>query len=95
MAENGCVFLPWSRLKCLKLTMPRQFLPIRVVAGGRRPLALFEDFGGFFLAGGHPFASRPSTGIDKQQVCACSHPVGISAGLKLASTRKEAGRKCL
>lgn len=85
----------WSRLKFLKLTMTRQNLPIRVVAGGSHPLSLFEDFGGFFLAGGHHFASRPSTGIDRQQVCAYSYSVGISAGLRLVSTRKEAGRKCL
>jgi len=48
-----------------------------------------------YPSGRPPFVSGPHTGIDKQQVSACSFPVGISAGLKLASTVKETGRKCV
>lgn len=67
----------------LKLMMPRQFLPMRAVEGGICTLALFEDFGGVFLSGGYPFASGPSTGVDRVQVCAapywqlCRPQVGI------------------
>lgn len=68
----------------------RQFLPTKVMAEGvtRRQL---EDFEGFLLSGRHPYASDPSTGIDRQQFCACSYPFGISVGLKSASTIKEPG----
>lgn len=68
----------------------RQFLPAEVMAEGVARWKL-EDFGGFSLSGRHPFASGPSTGIDRQQFYACSYPVGISVGRKSASTIKEAG----